>query len=72
VIEACEIARSVKVPVKTVWTREDDIRGGYYRPQWHSRIAAGLDAAGMPVAWKHTVVGQSILNGVEVRLAPAA
>jgi isoquinoline 1-oxidoreductase subunit beta len=46
-----------------VWTREDDIRGGYYRPMWHSRITAGLDAQGQPVAWKHTIVGQSILEG---------
>jgi isoquinoline 1-oxidoreductase beta subunit len=48
--------------VKVVWTREDDIRGGYYRPMWHSRIAAGLNTDGTPVAWRHTIVGQSILE----------
>jgi isoquinoline 1-oxidoreductase beta subunit len=68
VVEALYVAHAVsrgtnKALVRVVWTREDDIRGGYYRPQWHSRIAAGLDAAGMPVAWKHIVVGQSILDG---------
>jgi isoquinoline 1-oxidoreductase beta subunit len=56
-------------PVKTVWTREDDLRGGYYRPMWHSAIAAGLDASGAPVAWTHTIVGQSILGGTPFEAA---
>lgn len=59
--EAAEISKAVKAPVKVIWTREDDIRGGYYRPMWHNRIAAGLDAHGSPIAWSHTIVGQSIL-----------
>ena len=61
--EAVEIAKSVKAPVKVMSTREDDIKGGFYRPMWHDRIAAGLDASGKPVAWTHTIVGQSILAG---------
>jgi isoquinoline 1-oxidoreductase beta subunit len=63
VTEACEIARAVKVPVKVVWTREDDIRGGYYRPMYVHRVEAGLDAGGAIVGWSHTIVGQSILKG---------
>jgi isoquinoline 1-oxidoreductase beta subunit len=63
VVEAVHAAKAAGAPVKVVWTREDDIRGGYYRPMWHSRIAAGLDADGAPVAWRHTIVGQSILEG---------
>jgi isoquinoline 1-oxidoreductase subunit beta len=63
IVEAVEVARVTKTPVKVMWTREDDIKGGYYRPMWHSRITAGLDAQGQPVAWKHTIVGQSILEG---------
>jgi isoquinoline 1-oxidoreductase beta subunit len=63
VVEAVHVAKAAGAPVKTVWTREDDIRGGYYRPMWHSAISAGLDASGTPVAWKHTIVGQSILAG---------
>jgi isoquinoline 1-oxidoreductase beta subunit len=51
------------VPVKTLWTREDDTRGGYYRPAFVHRVEAGLDAKGAPVAWKHTIVGQSIAQG---------
>jgi isoquinoline 1-oxidoreductase beta subunit len=46
--------------VKVVWTREDDIQGGYYRPLFLHRVEAGLDASGAPVAWRHTIVGQSI------------
>src|SRR5262249_37457503 len=49
--------------VKVVWTREDDIRGGYYRPAWTHRLRAGLGKDGMPVAWRQTIVGQSILDG---------
>jgi isoquinoline 1-oxidoreductase beta subunit len=63
VVEAVQVAKAVKAPVKVVWTREDDTRGGYYRPFWYDRIAAGLDASGAPVAWTHTVVGQSIMAG---------
>jgi isoquinoline 1-oxidoreductase beta subunit len=62
VVEAVHVAKAVGAPVKTIWTREDDIHGGYYRPMWHSSISAGLDAAGKPVAWKHTIVGQSIIE----------
>ena len=61
--EAVEAAKAVKAPVKVIWTREDDIRGGYYRPMWRDRIAAGVDPSGSPVAWSHTIVGQSILAG---------
>lgn len=63
VVEAVQVARALKKRVKVVWTREDDIRGGYYRPMWLSRISAGLDAGGSLVAWKHTIVGQSIMAG---------
>jgi isoquinoline 1-oxidoreductase beta subunit len=63
IVEAVHVAKAAGAPVKTIWTREDDIRGGYYRPMWHSSISAGLDAAGKPVAWRHIIVGQSILEG---------
>jgi isoquinoline 1-oxidoreductase subunit beta len=63
VIEAVQVAKAIGKPVKVVWTREDDITGGYYRPMWLDQIAAGLDAGGNPVAWQHTIVGQSILSG---------
>jgi isoquinoline 1-oxidoreductase beta subunit len=63
VSEAVLVAKAAGVPVKTVWTREDDIRGGYYRPAYVHRIQAGLDDKGRPVAWDHVVVGQSIVAG---------
>lgn len=63
VVEAVQVAMALKKRVKVVWTREDDIKGGYYRPLWLSQISAGLDAGGSLVAWKHTIVGQSIMAG---------
>lgn len=63
VVEAVEVAKALKRPVKVAWTREDDIRGGYFRPLWVDRIAAGLDVEGRLTAWRHTIVGQSILAG---------
>jgi isoquinoline 1-oxidoreductase beta subunit len=50
-------------PVKVIWSREDDIRGGYYRPLHVHRAHIGLDAQGRVVGWQHTIVGQSILKG---------
>ncbi len=47
VIEACEVAKLVKVPVKVVWTREDDIRGGFYRPMYVHRVGPSI-LAGTP------------------------
>jgi isoquinoline 1-oxidoreductase subunit beta len=63
VVEAVHVAKVAKAPVKVVWTREDDLRGGWYRPMWHDRFVAGLDASGDPIAWMHTIVGQSIMQG---------
>ncbi len=63
VVEATEVAKAAGVPVKTVWTREDDTRGGYYRPSYIHRIVVATDAHGDPTAWDHTVVGQSIMEG---------
>lgn len=68
VVEAVHVARAMKAagidaPVKVIWSREDDIKGGYYRPMHVHRAQVGLDAKGRPVAWNHTIVGQSILKG---------
>jgi isoquinoline 1-oxidoreductase subunit beta len=61
--EAVHVAKVAKAPVKVVWTRDDDLKGGWYRPMWYDRFAAGLDANGEPIAWTHTIVGQSIMQG---------
>lgn len=63
IVEAIHVAKAAKRPVKVVWTREDDIRGGYYRPMWLSRFRAALGEHGKPVVWSHTIVGQSIIEG---------
>jgi isoquinoline 1-oxidoreductase subunit beta len=63
VAEAMHVAKAAKVPIKVIWTREDDMRGGYYRPMWYDKMVAGLDGNGNPIAWTHTIVGQSILAG---------
>jgi isoquinoline 1-oxidoreductase beta subunit len=63
IVEAVAIAKAVKAPVKLIWTREDDMKGGYYRPMWHSRMSAALDAQNGVTAWAHTIVGQSFIAG---------
>ncbi len=48
-------------PVKHMWTREDDIRGGYYRPMYLHKMRGAIDADGRIVTWDQAIVGQSIL-----------
>lgn len=60
--EAAVIAKRLSgTPVKLVWTREDDVQGGYYRPMHLHRVEIGVGADGMPEAWRHVIVGQSLL-----------
>jgi isoquinoline 1-oxidoreductase beta subunit len=64
---AAELARAAKAigpghPVKLMWTREDDIRGGYYRPLFLHRLRGAVSGATI-VAWAHRIVGQSIVKG---------
>lgn len=65
VLEAVNIARALNKPnaVKLQWTREEDMRGGRYRPVSLHRLRAGLDSQGNLIAWEHRVVGQSFLKG---------
>ncbi|MEN3976288.1 xanthine dehydrogenase family protein molybdopterin-binding subunit [Emcibacter sp. SYSU 3D8] len=63
--EAATIAKAwgKPQPIKLVYTREDDIRGGYYRPAFVHKARVGLDAKGNILGWEHRIVGQSILKG---------
>jgi isoquinoline 1-oxidoreductase subunit beta len=68
VVEACAVAKAAReaglnVPVRTLWSREDDIKGGYYRPMHLHRARIGFDDHGNVLAWDHVIVGQSILAG---------
>ncbi len=64
--EAAQISKRVRgTPVKLIWTREDDVRGGYYRPMHVHRVEIGIGSDGMPLAWRHVVVGQSIVVGTQ-------
>jgi isoquinoline 1-oxidoreductase beta subunit len=60
-VRAVQIARHVPGPVQVIWTREEDIQHDMYRPAYHDRIAAALDARGKPIAWSHRVTGSSIV-----------
>ncbi|BEV09243.1 xanthine dehydrogenase family protein molybdopterin-binding subunit [Methylophilus sp. DW102] len=63
VSEAVEVAKAAGMPVKTVWSREDDIKGGFYRPMFVHKASIALDKQGKPLAWQQTLVGQSIIKG---------
>lgn len=68
VVEACNVAKAARSagvtgPVRTLWSREDDIKGGYYRPMHVHRAQIGYDAQGNILAWDHVIVGQSIIKG---------
>jgi isoquinoline 1-oxidoreductase subunit beta len=63
--EAAHIVKAIKgrAPVKLQWTREDDMRAGYFRPTYYHVLRAALDANNNPIAWHHRIVGQSIMAG---------
>lgn len=61
--EGVHVAKAAGAPVKIIWTREDDMAGGFYRPAYYHSLAAALDSNGMPLAWRQHLVGQSIIDG---------
>lgn len=62
IVEAVHIAKASGRFIKLVWSREDDIRGGYYRPVYLHRVITGIGSDGLPMAWEHHIVGQSIFE----------
>ena len=65
VVEAVHVAQKAPGgrPVKLVWTREDDMGAGHYRPMAHHTVAVKVDKDGYPAAWRHRVVIQSFAKG---------
>jgi isoquinoline 1-oxidoreductase beta subunit len=64
VVEAAEIVKAIqgRSAVKLMWTREDDMRAGYFRPMYIHKLRAGLDASGKIVGWQHRIVGQPLFG----------
>ncbi|MFN6102040.1 MAG: molybdopterin cofactor-binding domain-containing protein [Burkholderiales bacterium] len=60
VVQAAQISKAVKLPVKLVWSREDDMTHDFYRPMGLNQLHAGLDANGQPVGLHFKVTSQSI------------
>jgi len=61
VSEAVRVSKAARAPVKVIWSREDDVQHGFYRPATYNRFAAALDAGGTPMAWTHRIVAPPIL-----------
>ncbi|HEX2476345.1 MAG TPA: molybdopterin cofactor-binding domain-containing protein [Lacipirellulaceae bacterium] len=63
--ELASVAKAIngRAPVHLVWTREDDIKGGFYRPMALHRVKAGIDANGRIAGWQHKIVTKSIFTG---------
>jgi isoquinoline 1-oxidoreductase beta subunit len=72
VAECVHIAKKVgkNRPVKLMWTREDDMAGGYYRPLAHHTVQVKVGADGAPVAWRHRIVIQSFMKGSPMQQGP--
>jgi isoquinoline 1-oxidoreductase subunit beta len=65
-VEAVHVARAFPgKPIKLIWSREDDLQGGYYRPSHVHRATLGFNDKGALLAWQHVIVGQSIALGVD-------
>lgn len=59
-IDAVLLAKAAGRPVKTMWTREDDVHNGRFRPLSAHHLKAGFDSSGKIVAWHHRLVGDRV------------
>ena len=67
--ECALIAKEVRKPVKLIWTREEDLAQGMFRPQSFQRLEAATDASGKVTGWKHSVVGDGeflLITGIKI------
>jgi isoquinoline 1-oxidoreductase beta subunit len=68
VAEAVHASKELGAPVKVIYTREDDMRAGSYRPVAYNRFSGAVDESGNPVAWEHRIVSPSIIRSIGGRL----
>ena len=61
VVDSVLLSKAVKKPVKVLWTREDDVHNGRFRPLYVNYMRAGLDESGHVVAWHHRVACDTVL-----------
>ena len=61
IVDSVLMSKAAGRPVKVIWTREDDVHAGRFRPLYVNRIRAGLDASGKIIAWHHRVVSDEVL-----------
>ena len=71
VLDAVEVSRLMKAPVKVIWTREDDMSGGSYRPAVRYRFEAALDAQGNMIGYKLRGVGINAGNSTRENNFPS-
>lgn len=62
VSEAVQLSKVSGVPVKVIWTREDDIQQDFYRPISYNKLSAAVNDQGLPIAWQHDIASPSILK----------
>ncbi len=62
IADAVEISKTMKLPVKVTWRREDDIKHDYFRAMSVNVVRAKLDANGKPAAWEHRVASASVFK----------
>jgi len=61
IVDSVLMSKAAGRPVKVMWTREDDVHNGRFRPLYVNRIRAGLDASGKVIAWHHRVACDEVL-----------
>lgn len=69
--EAAEISKNVGIPVKLVWSREDDMRNDFYRPSSLHRMRAAIDESGSVSAWDHHIIAPGVMDYYVWDAAPA-
>jgi CO/xanthine dehydrogenase Mo-binding subunit len=71
VIEATEIAVKSGLPIKLIWSREEDMQHDYYRPATYHTLKSAFNDAGLPIAWQHHLIGTGLMERVAEDNAPA-